>query len=255
MAKRDAASSDLVATEIALTVANILNSNTTQNFIKLQASTAAISILRDEVENASKKLKSHVADSIEEAEKSLKKRASAATDQAITDAKPLIHTMVKNKAIEEIQVLLANHPAMIGYLQQHDAKVAAALQQKYEHAITGLEQKYRDHLDRIIREDQYRIINEALVKELTARYDAAFRQLEAAYKIEHERQALATGAAVQGMINKLSEKATDVEQAHKQLTSVHTRITQQDREIRTIRWLAIVGVFLASLGAIFGLSR
>lgn len=255
MAKREAASSDLTATEITLTVAKIMNSDATQKLIKLQASTAANSALRDEVENASKKLKRQVGESVEEAERSLKKCANAAADKAIADAKPQINVMVKNKAAEEVQGLLASHPTMIGYMQQHDANVAAALQQKYEFTIAGLEQKYRDHLDRIIREDQYRIINEALVKELTARYDAAFKQLEAAYKIEHERQALATGTAVQGMINKLSEKASNVEQAHKQLTAVHTRISEQNSEIRILRWLAIAGMIVGTLGVFVGLNR
>lgn len=255
MAKRDASSSSPGVSEIVLTVANIMNSDATQKMIKIQASAAASSALRDEVENAGKKLKRHVTEVVEEAEKGLKKRADAAAEKAIADAKPSINTMVKNKAIEEVQALLANHPAMVGYLQQHDASVAAALQQKYEFTIAGLEQKYRDHLDRIIREDQYRIINEALVKELTARYEAAFSQLEAAHKTEHERQALATGVAIQGMINKLSEKATNVEQAHKQLTAVQTRINEQNSEIRILRWLAIAGMLVGTLGVFVGLNR
>lgn len=57
------------------------------------------------------------------------------------------------------------------------------------------------------------------------------------------------------MINKLSEKASNVEQAHKQLTAVHTRIGEHEHEIRILRWLGIVGMIVGTLGVFVGLNR
>lgn len=251
MARREQSSSNLgVTSEIALAVSTVMNSDAVQKMIKVQASAAAANALQESVTNAKKSLTQHVDGAVIEAIHALKKRAYEGVDTAVAESKSQIQTIAKNKAAEEVQALIANHPIMIGYLQQHDANLAIVLQKQYESTQAALEQKYREHLAKIVQEDQYRVINDALVKELAARYDAAFRKLEADYKVEHERQALATGTAVQGMISKLSEKAKAVESAHSSLTALQARIAEQNVTINKLKWVAWIAIVLGMTSTI-----
>lgn len=146
----------------------------------------------------------------------------------------------------QISSHLSNHPLMLGILQQHSTNMVSLMQKAYDETHAALEQKCREQLERIIREDQYRTINASLIAELKNQYQKEFDALKLANAMEFSRQAGATAKAVKDMMEALDKKATELKAAHDAFRDIQSRLDRQGHYITTITWTG-VGIITACL--------
>lgn len=141
-------------------------------------------------------------------------------DLKLLTAKAEIGKQVRAEARE----LLANAEVIRGFLQQHEAELSIKSQKILTESKQELEGLYRDHLARIIQEDQYRTINAALIDDLKTKYHNAFGELHCQYNDAFNSSLNTWRNSVQQLLDEIRGQAAAVSNTYKLLMDVQEQV-------------------------------
>lgn len=203
--------------------------------------------LKDKVKS---KITSSFAEMKEDLRRQLVESASTSLRATIAEAKLNLNDHVRS----EIKSFISNSETIRGYLQQHEAEVGLKMQKVLTDSKAELEGLYRDHLARIIQEDQYRTINAALIEELKAKYAQEFSNVRTAHDAMFEKSIQDWKAVIETALNDITARTTQVSNTYELFSRVQERLTYFETTANWAFGLSLLAVGVITVRVVVGLT-
>lgn len=203
--------------------------------------------LKDKVKS---KITSSFAEMKEDLRRQLVESASTSLRATIAEAKLNLNDHVRS----EIKSFISNSETIRGYLQQHEAEVGLKMQKVLTDSKAELEGLYRDHLARIIQEDQYRTINAALIEELKAKYAQEFSNVRTAHDAMFEKSIQDWKAVIETALNDITARTTQVSNTYELFSRVQERLTYFETTANWAFGLSLLAVGVIAVRVVVGLT-
>lgn len=203
--------------------------------------------LKDKVKS---KITSSFAEMKEDLRRQLVESASTSLRATIAEAKLNLNDHVRS----EIKSFISNSETIRGYLQQHEAEVGLKMQKVLTDSKAELEGLYRDHLARIIQEDQYRTINAALIEDLKAKYAQEFSNVRTAHDAMFEKSIQDWKAVIETALNDITARTTQVSNTYELFSRVQERLTYFETTANWAFGLSLLAVGVITVRVVVGLT-
>lgn len=202
-------------------------------------------------DKAKAKINSAVSDMREDMRRQLVEAATVSLNAKISEAKLSFNEHIRT----EIKSIIAGSETIRGFLQQHEAEMGMKMQKVLSDSKGELEGLYREHLARIIQEDQYRTINAELIKDLDRKYTAQFAEVHAGYDTSFENSTRGWKVTIQKMLDDISSKTQQVTDTHTVVRNMETRIARIESNTNWALGLSLVAVGAVTIRFLIGFTQ
>lgn len=201
------------------------------------------------------KAKSKLTEAVNSMKEDIRRQLVEAASKDLEGKVSSVTLNLNNHIRAEAKAFIADSETIRGFLQQHDAEVHLKMQKVLSDSKLELEGLYRDHLARIIQEDQYRTINAALVEDLKVKYAGEFAAIGRQYEATFNAMTASWKATIQKMIDDISAKTAQVSNTHAVLQRVDAGLSKTESYAKWAYGLSILAVGMITVRIVIGLTQ